>query len=314
MVNAWKVGEIDGRYNLLKQDIDRDGTKLLKITIHITEALLVPQSSTLKKSLKTYAVKLDSAREQLKSQGFDLQSSDNLINIVMEFLNNLNCYTRNNYKDSKCEMSLHKSDMKITIKLDATIKATINLGFVRLTDEQGLLILLELSHFLSETLWYWSRVCSLIESESNTKNLNNCLIELNRIAEAKESNQIYGRDLAKLFIIREKLLGRQAKLSGMISTRSSKSDELPGEFSEFDSDDMSWRTNSVTPTEILRSEDINELSSQTDKIPSKRVRKEGSIKMESQNLDSNYEEAAISESPKRKKKKFGKIVVSPTKK
>lgn len=68
MVNAWKVGEIDGRYNLLKQDIDRDGTKLLKITIHITEALLVPQSSTLKKSLKTYAVKLDSARKQLKSQ------------------------------------------------------------------------------------------------------------------------------------------------------------------------------------------------------------------------------------------------------
>ncbi|XDT05812.1 Hypothetical protein J6897_03630 [Nakaseomyces glabratus] len=314
MVNAWKVGEIDGRYNLLKQDIDRDGTKLLKITIHMTEALLVPQSSTLKKSLKTYAVKLDSARKQLKSQGFDLQSSDNLIKIVIEFLNNLNCYTKNNYKDSKCEMSLHKSDMKITIKLDATIKATINLGFVRLTDEQGLLILLELSHFLSETLWYWSRVCSLIDSESNTKNLNNCLIELNRIAEAKESNQIYGRDLAKLFIIREKLLGRQAKLSGMISTRASKSDEDPGEFSEFDSDDISWRTNSVTPTEILRSEDINELSSQTDKRPSKRVRKEGSIKIESQNLDSNYEEAAISESPKRKKKKFGKIVVSPTKK
>lgn len=293
----WRIGQIDNKYHLLKYTEDWNDADLNGISVITTNTLQGLQGHQEPEVCKYYATGTGIV-SQFEEQGFVGKSGMELVTIISNFFQNLNKSTTEYGTDSPCVLKKMEDFLEITIVIEDTAAAKATLKKTTLNDSKLIPSLLELSQELCWSMWYRGQLDLTTQLNSSKQPIYRQLIR--SIDESMESSDLpktVGIDLAKVFISRDKCFSLKQKMTEMASTskRPNNDETLDSDFIEInDTPKLHHITNTLGKTTEPA---IVANNSKCD------VKLESTTQM---NHDSPDDVPP-------KKRKFGKIIVSPSK-
>ncbi|KAL3233854.1 hypothetical protein RNJ44_03894 [Nakaseomyces bracarensis] len=300
----WRVGKVDGKLQLIKYSDKWRDEQLVEISVitALTPMLLLNDEN--EGSFNAYKISGSNLLRQFSDQGFDDKSGKELLRLLSNFFRNSNQTTLQTDEATTCSLTVVDSCLEIEINIDKASTAKVTLERDPIDVKHTVPSLLELTQELCLTVWYRGQLEGLTRGDqSKSVNYRNILKSISDNLESPEFSNVLSIDLAKMFITRDKCIEMKNKMEERLSQSSiSYRDETPeSDFLQiYDTPDEKGKTGDIRKRNTSTRRDIMLIS------PTK------SITPQLDNQETQSSHGSSGEVP-RKKRKFGKIVVSPTK-
>lgn len=298
----WRIGQIDKKYCFIKYAAEWNDSKLTSLSVVTTNTIHTSHEPE-KLRIDRYHVSGQELIKQFEEQGFVGGSGSELLSIIVSFFKGLN-ETSIQY-DPKTACTLNVSDDALHINIFITESAAASATLKRVTKDDDRIIssLLELTQELCTSLWFRGQFDLVSQVESAKRPVYKQLLKsLTDTLQSNDQSRTMGVDLAKVFLSRDKCFSLKQKMNEIMSTNNkSIKDKTPeSDFIEVEEIDNPQHRELIETTKC------------------KQVDEEGNIPIKAEVKDSiipKLEPDVVphSQQSPNKKRKFGKVIVSPSK-